>query len=102
LNYFNYLECEVMRKFIILSLLAASAAISATANAAVILVDASSIQGSVVLFNSGPQSGTTVTGSTQGGTIVNFTGLTVGGGNIIAANGGRRVSKAAVLLTSLA
>ena len=59
------------------------------ASATIELVDASSIQGANVLFNNGSQTGTLVQGSTQSGTIVNFTGTTVGGANIITANGGQ-------------
>jgi hypothetical protein len=66
-----------------------AAAFSAPAAATIVMVPSSSIQGDNVLFNAGTQTGTTVTGSTQAGTVVNFTGTTVGGGNIISANGGQ-------------
>ena len=63
---------------------------SAPAQATIILVDASSIQGANVLFNSGTQTGTTVTGLTNDGlNEVVFTGTTVGGGTTIRANGGQ-------------
>ena len=42
-----------------------------------------------MLFNSGTQTNTTVQGHTQGGTLINFTGTTVGGANVISANGGQ-------------
>jgi hypothetical protein len=59
------------------------------ARADIVLVDANSIQGANVLFNAGVQSGTTVTGFTQGGTLVNFTGTTIDGGSTIMADGGQ-------------
>lgn len=55
----------------------------------IIKVDASSIQGANVLFNSGTQTGTTVNGQTQLGTNVLFTGTTLGGGNTLIAEGGQ-------------
>jgi hypothetical protein len=64
-------------------------AISTPASATIVQVDASSIQGANVLFNVGVQTGTTVTGHTQSGTLVNFTGTTVDSGNIIRASGGQ-------------
>lgn len=77
-----------MRKLIGSALLASALAFASPALATVILVDASSIQGANVLFNAGTQTGTTVTGFTQGGTNVNFTGTTVNS-NILRANGGQ-------------
>jgi hypothetical protein len=53
------------------------------------MVEASSIQGDNVLFNAGTQTGTSVTGQTQSGTLVTFTGTTVGGGTTIMADGGQ-------------
>lgn len=67
----------------------AAVAISAPASAMIVQVDASSIQGANVLFNSGVQTGTTVTGHTQSGTLVNFTGTTVDSAHIIRAVGGQ-------------
>lgn len=64
-------------------------AVATPAAADIIPVPASSIQGANVLFNDGTQSGSTVTGSTQAGTMVNFTGTTVGGETAIRANGGQ-------------
>ena len=61
----------------------------APATASIVMVDASSIQGDNVLFNSGTQTGTSVTGHTQSGTLVDFTGTSIGGGATIAANGGQ-------------
>ena len=56
----------------------------------IVQVPASSIQGENVLFNDGAQTGTTVNGQTNTGSrIIDFTGSTVGGGNVIAANGGQ-------------
>lgn len=74
--------------------LAASAiAIAGPARADIIQVDPSSIQGDNVLFNNGPQTSTTIIGSTQNGTDVAFSGSTFGGGNILYAAGGQaRVS----------
>ena len=46
-------------------------------------------QGANVLFNNGVQTGTNLIGFTQGGTIVDFTGTTVGGGTTIVAQGGQ-------------
>lgn len=66
-----------------------SVIMAAPASATIIQVDASSIQGANVLFNSGTQTGTTVQGSTQSGTAVNFTGRTLGGGTTIMADGGQ-------------
>jgi hypothetical protein len=59
------------------------------ARADIVLVDASTIQGANVLFNTGVQTGTTVTGFTQAGTLVDFTGTTLGGGTTIMADGGQ-------------
>lgn len=74
-----------------LAIAVATAAIVAStpALADIIQVDPSSIQGDNVLFIGGPQTGTTVTGSTQGGTTLNFTGSTFGGGNVLYAQGGQ-------------
>ncbi len=56
----------------------------------IVQFDPSSIQGANVLLNDGTQTGTTVQGTTNTGTrIVNFTGPTVGGRNVIVANGGQ-------------
>lgn len=52
-------------------------------------IDVSKIQGDNVLFNDGTQTGTSITGSTQDGTEVIFTGTTMGGADIISANGGQ-------------
>lgn len=68
---------------------AVAAAVSFPASADIVLVDASSIQGDNVLFNNGVQTGTSVDGHTQAGTVVRFTGTTFGGGTIIRANGGQ-------------
>lgn len=64
-------------------------AASVPASATIVLVDASSIQGDNVLFNNGVQTGSVVNGSTQAGTVVQFTGATVDGGTSIRANGGQ-------------
>lgn len=76
------------KTYIALAALAA-ATVATPASATITLVSASTIQGDNVLFNAGTQTGTTVTGRTQQGTAVNFTGTTVGGSNVIAANGGQ-------------
>lgn len=65
------------------------AAVAVPASATIVLVDASDIQGDNVLFNAGVQTGTEVFGATQAGTVVEFTGSTVGGGTTIRANGGQ-------------
>jgi hypothetical protein len=62
---------------------------SGPARADIVMVLASSIQGDNVLFNDGTQSGATVLGHTQSGTIVEFAGTTFGGGTTITANGGQ-------------
>lgn len=74
-----------------LAIAVAAAAITAAspALADIIQVDPSSIQGDNVLFNNGNQTGTTVIGSTQGGTNVAFSGTTFGGGNILFGKGGQ-------------
>lgn len=74
-----------------LAIAVATVAIAACspALADIIQVDPSSIQGDNVLFNNGPQTGTTVIGSTQFGTDVAFTGSTFGGGNVLYAQGGQ-------------
>jgi hypothetical protein len=60
------------------------------ASAVIIRVDPSSIQGANVLFNSGTQTNTTVFGNTiLGNNTLSFAGGTVGGGNVISANGGQ-------------
>ena len=78
-----------MRSFIALSAITLTALTATPAAATITLVDASTIQGANVLFNSGDQTGTGVQGHTQGGTLVNFAGMTVGGGDIVRANGGQ-------------
>ena len=72
----------------VLTVIGASS-VAAPASASIVLVDASSIQGANVLFNSGTQTATTVTGHTQSGTLVDFTGTTVGGGTTLIADGGQ-------------
>jgi PEP-CTERM motif-containing protein len=61
----------------------------APAAANIVMVDASSIQGDNVLFNNGAQTGTSVTGHTQSGTLVTFTGTVFAGGTTIMADGGQ-------------
>jgi hypothetical protein len=78
-----------MRPFLAISALTLAAMTTTPAAATITLVDASTIQGANVLFNSGVQTGTGVQGHTQGGTLVNFAGMTIGGGDIIRANGGQ-------------
>jgi hypothetical protein len=72
-----------------ISISAAALMLSVSARADIVMVPASSIQGDNVLFNTGTQSGTTVVGHTQSGTIVEFSGTTFGGGTTISANGGQ-------------
>ena len=68
--------------------LASAFAFATPASAAIIMVDASTIQGANVLFNAGTQTGTTVVGQTQGGTGVTFTGTTTAS-NVLRAIGGQ-------------
>ncbi|WP_199805747.1 PEPxxWA-CTERM sorting domain-containing protein [Bradyrhizobium lablabi] len=84
-------------------ILALTAGLSLPAHADIVMVPASSIQGDNVLFNDGTQTGTTVLGHTQSGTIVEFSGTTFGGGTTITANGGqaRIEGTAEARLTSL-
>src|SRR5690348_14083445 len=78
-----------MRVLTGVALATAATMIATPASATINLVGANTIQGANVLFNSGTQTGTNVMGSTQGGTIISFTGTTVGGGNVVSANGGQ-------------
>jgi hypothetical protein len=86
-----------------ITLFALTAGYAVPAAATIVIVPASSIQGDNVLFNNGAQSGTTVFGHTQSGTIVEFAGTTFGGGTTISANGGqaRLEGTATERLTSL-
>lgn len=77
-----------MKRMICGVLLASATFVAAPAYADITIVPASSIQGDNVLFNSGVQTGSTVTGKTQSGTLVNFTGTTTAG-NILRAQGGQ-------------
>jgi hypothetical protein len=79
-----------MRNLVIASAVLFTGIAASPASAVIIRVDPSSIQGENVLFNSGTQTNTTVFGNTNLGTnTVAFTGGTVGGGNVISANGGQ-------------
>jgi hypothetical protein len=90
-----------MRRLATFAIAAAAFIAAVPASATITMVDASSIQGANVLFNTGTQTNTTVQGFTQGGTALNFTGTTVGGANVISANGGQaRVEGAADMTTS--
>jgi hypothetical protein len=91
-----------MKKLILGAAILAAGMAASPASARIVIVDPSSIQGSNVLFNSGTQTSTTVFGNTNLGTnTVAFTGTTVGGGNVISANGGQaRVEGASNLLLS--
>jgi len=80
------------------ALLAALAADRAAA--AIVMVDASSIQGANVLFNDGAQSGATVFGFTQSGAQVLFTGADGDGGAVIRADGGQARIEGALNTTS--
>jgi hypothetical protein len=74
----------------------------APAAAEIILVEKNVIQGANVLFNNGTQTGDSVTGHTQSGTLVNFSGTTVGGGTSITAAGGQaRIGGDALALSTL-
>jgi hypothetical protein len=79
---------RTLKKIALAAALGTATLVAAPASATIILVNASTIQGANVLFNTGTQTGTMVTGSTQQGTAVNFTGTTVAG-NVISANGGQ-------------
>lgn len=78
-----------MRKLLLSTVAVAAGLAAVPASATIIIVDASSIQGENVLFNNGVQTGPSVTGSTQNGTTILFSGSTLGGGNLIRANGGQ-------------
>lgn len=78
-----------MKHRLAFALATSAIAVAGPAYADIIQVDPSSIQGDNVLFNNGPQTGTTVVGQTTGGTNVNFSGSTFGGGNILYAQGGQ-------------
>ena len=79
-----------MRKILYAVAIAAAVGVASSASATIIQVDASSIQGANVLFNTGTQTGTTVFGHTNlGNNTLAFTGTTLGGGNIISAQGGQ-------------
>jgi hypothetical protein len=78
-----------MKKYVIAAAFAAFS-MASPAMADIITVDASAIQGANVLFNQGTQTGTQVFGTTNlGNNTLRFTGSTLGGGNVIAANGGQ-------------
>lgn len=77
-----------MKHLLLAAGLSVGALVAGPAAATIIMVDASSIQGQNVLFNNGVQTGTLVTGLTQAGTEVDFTG-TSNGANVIRANGGQ-------------
>jgi hypothetical protein len=79
---------RTLKKLSLAVSLSTAALVAAPASATIIVVDASSIQGANVLFNAGTQTGAMVSGFTQGGTQVNFTGTTAVG-NVISANGGQ-------------
>lgn len=78
-----------MKKHIAIAIAGVGLAASSPAFADIIQVSPSSIQGANVLFNGGTQTGTTVTGSTQAGLNVDFSGATLGGGTILRASGGQ-------------
>lgn len=78
-----------MKHRLAFAIAASAIAASSPALADIIQVDPSTLQGDNVLFNNGPQTGTTVIGSTQGGTDVAFSGTTFGGGNVLYAAGGQ-------------
>jgi hypothetical protein len=78
-----------MKKYVIAAAFAAFS-IASPAMADIVTVDASAIQGANVLFNQGTQTSTQVFGNTNlGNNTLRFTGSTLGGGNVIAANGGQ-------------
>jgi hypothetical protein len=78
-----------MKKYTIAAALAAFS-MTSPAMADIVPVDASAIQGANVLFNQGTQTSTQVFGNTNlGNNTLQFTGSTLGGGNVIAANGGQ-------------
>ena len=90
-----------MKKYLLAAAAATSFAFAVPASATIIIVDASSIQGDNVLLDDEDQSGTMIQGSTQNGTVVNFTGTTVGGGTTIrsSSQGQARVEGALDLST---
>jgi hypothetical protein len=79
-----------MRNLVLASAVLLAGVAASPASAVIIRVDPSSIQGANVLFNSGTQTSTTVFGNTNlGNNTLAFTGATLGGGNVISANGGQ-------------
>lgn len=68
--------------------LSASVGALRPAQATIVMVDASSIQGEELLFNSTVQ-GTTIQGHTNASTLVNFTGNTSLNNNVIVGTGGQ-------------
>lgn len=78
-----------MKKFLAIAIAGTALASAGPAFADIVQVDPSSIQGDNVLFGGTDQTGATVTGSTQGGSTVAFTGTTLGGGTILHAQGGQ-------------
>ena len=72
-----------------ISVIGLTVGFSLPASAMIVEVAASGIQGDNVLFNNGTQSGSSVFGETQSGTVVEFAGTTFGGGTTISANGGQ-------------
>jgi hypothetical protein len=80
---------SIARKMLLAGGIATASLMSVPASATIILVDASSIQGGIVLFNAGTQTGPMVVGTTNNGLInVNFTGTSTNS-NIISATGGQ-------------
>jgi hypothetical protein len=78
-----------MRNILLTGCAIAAFSAATPANATITLVRTSAIQGENVLFNNGVQTGTQVTGSTQSGTTVFIFGRTVGGAEVIRAQGGQ-------------
>ena len=78
-----------LRRFAIAAAVFTAALAATPVMATITIVDANSIQGADVLFT-GVQIGAMVTGSTQSGTLINFTGSTtvLGDSSIIRADGG--------------
>jgi len=77
-----------MKHLLLVTGFSLGALLAGPAAATIAMVDASSIQGANVLFNNGTQTGALVTGLTQSGILVDFTG-TSNGADVISANGGQ-------------
>jgi hypothetical protein len=72
---------------------------SVPALADIVLADPSSVQGNNVLFNAAPQDSSLITGLTQSGTVVNFTGTSTNGTTLHASGGQAEVEGGLIAAT---